>query len=66
MYFYFLVCYMFAIEVVTAVFVFVFSALSMLGTTGGLFAIPWCKRSLLLTALMSLIGAAMGVLDTGE
>lgn len=60
---------MFAIEVVTAVFVFylfVFSALSMLGTTGGLFAIPWCKRSLLLTALMSLIGAAMGVLDTGE
>lgn len=40
-------------------------AFSMLGTTAGLFAIPWCKRSLLLTALMSLIGAAMGVLDTG-
>uniref|UniRef100_A0A669Q942 Major facilitator superfamily domain containing 4B n=1 Tax=Phasianus colchicus TaxID=9054 RepID=A0A669Q942_PHACC len=45
-------------------FLFLLS-LSMLGTTGGLFAIPWCKRSLLLTALMSLIGAAMGVLDTG-
>ncbi|OXB65032.1 hypothetical protein ASZ78_007281 [Callipepla squamata] len=40
-------------------------AFSMLGTTAGLFAIPFCKRSLLLTAMMSLIGASMGVLDTG-
>ncbi|NXC37702.1 MFS4B protein, partial [Penelope pileata] len=40
-------------------------ALSMLGTTVGLYAIPWCKKSLLLTFLMSVIGGAMGVLDTG-
>ncbi|NXL83325.1 MFS4B protein, partial [Alectura lathami] len=40
-------------------------ALSMLGTTLGLYAISWCKKSLLLTALMSVIGASMGVLDTG-
>ncbi|XP_054249149.1 sodium-dependent glucose transporter 1 [Indicator indicator] len=40
-------------------------ALSMFGTTAGLYAIPWCKEALLLTALMSVIGAAMGVLDTG-
>ncbi|XP_068016647.1 sodium-dependent glucose transporter 1 [Melanerpes formicivorus] len=40
-------------------------ALSMFGTTAGLFAIPWCKEALLLTAFMSVIGAAMGVLDTG-
>ncbi|XP_032040708.1 sodium-dependent glucose transporter 1 [Aythya fuligula] len=40
-------------------------ALSMLGTTVGLYGIPWCKKSLLLTVLMSVIGASMGVLDTG-
>ncbi|NXI38415.1 MFS4B protein, partial [Galbula dea] len=40
-------------------------ALSMFGTTVGLYAIPWCKKSLLLTALMSVIGASMGILDTG-
>ncbi|KAM8809150.1 sodium-dependent glucose transporter 1 [Eudromia elegans] len=39
--------------------------LSMLGTTIGLFAIPWCKKSLLLTVLMSVIGGSMGILDTG-
>ncbi|NXR09610.1 MFS4B protein, partial [Semnornis frantzii] len=39
--------------------------LSMCGTTVGLYGIPWCKESLLLTALMSVIGAAMGFLDTG-
>ncbi|NWJ05004.1 MFS4B protein, partial [Crypturellus undulatus] len=39
--------------------------LSMLGTTIGLFAIPWCKKSLLLTVLMSVIGSSMGILDTG-
>ncbi|NXK62134.1 MFS4B protein, partial [Sylvietta virens] len=40
-------------------------ALSMLGTTAGLYVIPWCKESLLLTALMSVIGGSMGILDTG-
>ncbi|NXP64083.1 MFS4B protein, partial [Chloropsis cyanopogon] len=40
-------------------------ALSMLGTTGGLYGIPWCNQSLLLTILMSVIGGAMGILDTG-
>ncbi|XP_048348612.1 sodium-dependent glucose transporter 1 [Sphaerodactylus townsendi] len=39
--------------------------LSMLGTAIGLYAIPWCKKALLLTAMMSVIGFAMGVLDTG-
>ncbi|NXH09856.1 MFS4B protein, partial [Bucco capensis] len=40
-------------------------AFSMLGTTLGLYAIPWCKKSLLLTVLMSVIGGSMGILDTG-
>ncbi|NXN94194.1 MFS4B protein, partial [Rhinopomastus cyanomelas] len=40
-------------------------ALSMFGTTLGLYAIPWCTKLLLLTALMSVIGASMGILDTG-
>ncbi|NXW62771.1 MFS4B protein, partial [Eurystomus gularis] len=40
-------------------------ALSMLATTVGLYGIPWCKKSLLLTVLMSVIGASMGILDTG-
>ncbi|NWT67468.1 MFS4B protein, partial [Prunella himalayana] len=40
-------------------------ALSMLGTMAGLYAIPWCKQSLLLTILMSVIGGSMGILDTG-
>ncbi|XP_060094177.1 sodium-dependent glucose transporter 1 [Heteronotia binoei] len=39
--------------------------LSMLGTALGLCVIPWCKKALLLTAMMSVIGSAMGVLDTG-
>ncbi|KAF7253402.1 Sodium-dependent glucose transporter 1 [Varanus komodoensis] len=39
--------------------------LSMLGTALGLYAIPWCRQVLLLTAMMSVIGFAMGVLDTG-
>ncbi|XP_077157885.1 sodium-dependent glucose transporter 1 [Paroedura picta] len=39
--------------------------LSMLGTAVGLCAIPWCKKAFLLTAMMSVIGSAMGVLDTG-
>ncbi|NXP12731.1 MFS4B protein, partial [Thinocorus orbignyianus] len=40
-------------------------ALSMFGTTVGLYGIPWCEKSLLLTVLMSVIGASMGILDTG-
>ncbi|NXU58186.1 MFS4B protein, partial [Turnix velox] len=40
-------------------------ALSMFGTTAGLYGIPWCNKSLLLTVLMSVIGASMGILDTG-
>lgn len=47
-------------------FFFDFPALSMFGTTVGLYGIPWCKKSLLLTVLMSVIGAAMGILDTGK
>uniref|UniRef100_A0A8C3Y095 Major facilitator superfamily domain containing 4B n=1 Tax=Catharus ustulatus TaxID=91951 RepID=A0A8C3Y095_CATUS len=41
-------------------------ALSMLGTAAGLYGIPWCRESLLLTVLMSVIGGSMGVLDTGK
>lgn len=55
--------------VVCGVFCFVFltfPALSMFGTTVGLYGIPWCKKSLLLTVLMSVIGASMGILDTGK
>ncbi|NWX18114.1 MFS4B protein, partial [Aegotheles bennettii] len=40
-------------------------ALSMFATTAGLYGIPWCKKSLLLTVMMSVIGASMGILDTG-
>ncbi|NXY81201.1 MFS4B protein, partial [Alcedo cyanopectus] len=40
-------------------------ALSMLATTVGLYGIPWCKKSLLLTVLMSVIEGSMGILDTG-
>ncbi|KAI1241017.1 hypothetical protein IHE44_0009473 [Lamprotornis superbus] len=40
-------------------------AFSMLGTAAGLYGIPWCKESLLLTTLMSIIGGSMGILDTG-
>nr|XP_060609163.1 sodium-dependent glucose transporter 1B-like [Anolis sagrei ordinatus] len=38
---------------------------SMLATAMGLYAIPWCKTAILLTAMMSVIGFSMGVLDTG-
>ncbi|XP_066466889.1 sodium-dependent glucose transporter 1 isoform X1 [Tiliqua scincoides] len=38
---------------------------SMLATAVGLYIIPWCKKALLLTAMMSVIGFSMGVLDTG-
>ncbi|XP_034756865.1 sodium-dependent glucose transporter 1 isoform X2 [Etheostoma cragini] len=38
---------------------------SMLVTSFGMCAIPFCKQALLLTGLMSLIGMSMGILDTG-
>ncbi|XP_028653427.2 sodium-dependent glucose transporter 1 [Erpetoichthys calabaricus] len=38
---------------------------AMLITAFGLFAIPFCKKALLLTVLMSIIGITMGFLDTG-
>ncbi|XP_032999506.1 sodium-dependent glucose transporter 1 [Lacerta agilis] len=38
---------------------------SMMGTALGLYVIPWCNKALLLTFMMSVIGFAMGVLDTG-
>lgn len=38
----------------------------MLGTAAGLYGIPWCRESLLLTVLMSVIGGSMGILDTGK
>lgn len=37
----------------------------MLVTAFGMFAIPFSKTALLLTALMSSIGVSMGFLDTG-
>uniref|UniRef100_A0A8C9KNI6 Major facilitator superfamily domain containing 4B n=2 Tax=Serinus canaria TaxID=9135 RepID=A0A8C9KNI6_SERCA len=40
-------------------------AFSMLGTAAGLYVIPWCKQSLVLTILMSVIGGFLGILDTG-
>ncbi|XP_034384312.1 sodium-dependent glucose transporter 1 [Cyclopterus lumpus] len=38
---------------------------SMLVTSVGMFAIPFCKQALVLTGLMSSIGMSMGILDTG-
>ncbi|KAI3364720.1 hypothetical protein L3Q82_010848 [Scortum barcoo] len=38
---------------------------SMLVTSFGMCAIPFCKQALLLTGFMSSIGISMGVLDTG-
>ncbi|XP_042359314.1 sodium-dependent glucose transporter 1 [Plectropomus leopardus] len=38
---------------------------SMLVTSVGMCAIPFCKHALLLTVLMSSIGMSMGILDTG-
>ncbi|KAI1897440.1 hypothetical protein AGOR_G00083310 [Albula goreensis] len=38
---------------------------SMLVTAFGMCAIPFCKKALLLTALMSSVGVSMGFLDTG-
>lgn len=38
----------------------------MLITAFGMFAIPFCKNALFLTALMSCVGISMGFLDTGK
>ncbi|XP_073531963.1 sodium-dependent glucose transporter 1 [Phyllobates terribilis] len=39
--------------------------LSMLATCTGLFVLPWCKKAILLTGVMSIVGTSMGFLDTG-
>uniref|UniRef100_A0A8C6P1X0 Major facilitator superfamily domain containing 4B n=1 Tax=Nothobranchius furzeri TaxID=105023 RepID=A0A8C6P1X0_NOTFU len=39
---------------------------SMLLTSLGMYAIPFCRQAAVLTAFMSSIGMTMGVLDTGE
>uniref|UniRef100_A0A8C2VDR0 Sodium-dependent glucose transporter 1A-like n=1 Tax=Chinchilla lanigera TaxID=34839 RepID=A0A8C2VDR0_CHILA len=39
--------------------------LSMLATSAGLYLIPFCKTAALLIIVMSVFGAAVGVLDTG-
>ncbi|XP_062857112.1 sodium-dependent glucose transporter 1 isoform X2 [Trichomycterus rosablanca] len=38
---------------------------SMLMTAFGMFATPFCKKALILTALVSSVGISMGILDTG-
>lgn len=38
----------------------------MLLTSFGMFATPFCKKALVLAALVSTVGVSMGVLDTGE
>ncbi|KAM9704049.1 LOW QUALITY PROTEIN: sodium-dependent glucose transporter 1 [Menidia menidia] len=42
-----------------------FLGFSMLLTALGMYAVPFCKQALLLTASMSCIGISMGALDTG-
>ncbi|XP_069743729.1 sodium-dependent glucose transporter 1 isoform X2 [Narcine bancroftii] len=44
---------------------YLFIGISMLMTALGLYIIPWCTKTLLLMALMSVIGISMGILDTG-
>uniref|UniRef100_A0A8C5WEH8 Major facilitator superfamily domain containing 4B n=1 Tax=Leptobrachium leishanense TaxID=445787 RepID=A0A8C5WEH8_9ANUR len=39
--------------------------IAMLATAVGLYVVPWCRRAVLLTAVMSLVGMSMGFLDTG-
>ncbi|KAM4771750.1 sodium-dependent glucose transporter 1 [Rhinophrynus dorsalis] len=38
---------------------------SMLMTAVCLYAVPWCKKAVLLTVVMSIVGMSMGFLDTG-
>ncbi|XP_073483193.1 sodium-dependent glucose transporter 1-like isoform X2 [Aquarana catesbeiana] len=39
--------------------------LSMMATCIGLLVLPWCKKAILLTGAMSVVGISMGFLDTG-
>ncbi|XP_053316019.1 sodium-dependent glucose transporter 1 [Spea bombifrons] len=39
--------------------------ISLLATAAGLCVIPWCKKALVLTAIMLVVGTSMGFLDTG-
>ncbi|XP_073483191.1 sodium-dependent glucose transporter 1 [Aquarana catesbeiana] len=38
---------------------------SMMATCIGLLVLPWCKKAILLTGAMSVVGISMGFLDTG-
>ncbi|CAH2252151.1 sodium-dependent glucose transporter 1 [Pelobates cultripes] len=38
---------------------------ALLATAVGLYVVPWCRRAVLLTAVMSVVGMSMGFLDTG-
>ncbi|XP_029411580.1 sodium-dependent glucose transporter 1B-like [Nannospalax galili] len=42
-----------------------FLGVSMLATTVGFYIIPFCKKAVLLTVMMSVFGASAGVVDTG-
>ncbi|XP_075059029.1 sodium-dependent glucose transporter 1 [Mixophyes fleayi] len=39
--------------------------ISMLATCAGLGVLPWCKKAILLTGVMCIVGMSMGFLDTG-
>ncbi|KAM5165568.1 sodium-dependent glucose transporter 1 [Mantella aurantiaca] len=39
--------------------------LSMIATCAGLLVLPWCKKAIFLTGMMSIVGLSMGLLDTG-
>lgn len=44
----------------------VFSGLSNLLTSAGLYLTPLCKTAALLTAMMSVTGVSFGILDAGQ
>uniref|UniRef100_A0A8I4A4A7 Major facilitator superfamily domain containing 4B n=1 Tax=Callithrix jacchus TaxID=9483 RepID=A0A8I4A4A7_CALJA len=44
---------------------FLLLGVSMSATTVGLYLVPFCKKAVLLTVMMSVFGASMGILDTG-
>lgn len=48
------------------VFVCACAGFAMLMTAFGMFATPFCKKALILAALVSSVGVSMGILDTGE
>lgn len=47
-------------------FVCLCAGFAMLMTSFGMFATPFCKKPLILAALVSSVGMSMGFLDTGE